>query len=472
MKQSGRWVKLLLPIPLILGTCGLIFLDGEPVLDALFKSITMYLMNYGDSPSNPLVEIARWTAPLATASGVILAISSLRHWLSARWKYLRGSSVAVYGPEEEKAPILAQLEHRGIDGQDSFCKAERYILLHNEAENFSFYQANADRLRGHRVYIRSVLPAQSVSSPDVKLFCPEEIAARLYWRERNLYGIWKSAKGPVHIVLLGFGRLGEELLTRGLQNNLFSPDQKLEYHIFGDTEQFFATHTSLSMISDPVVPHSEAWYQALPLLESADLLLVLQQRDQAALLQALLSATLRQEIDVFSNGTPELDLLAQGKRLRLYPWRTRAQDLRYIMDDTLDLRAKRINLRYSHLYSGTEETPENMEKEWASLDAFTRYSNISAADYHEIRLELMKAQGLPNSADALSPEDMEQLSELEHIRWCRYHFLNNWRPGKPVNGKAKDPVHRTHTLLIPYAMLPEAEKEKDRENIRILLSLS
>ena len=285
MKQSGRWVKLLLPIPLILGTCGLIFMDGRPVLDALFKSFTMYVMNYGDTPGNPLVEIARWTAPLATASGVVLAFRSLRNWISAQWKYLRGGSVAVYGTEEEKAPILAQLGTKAIDGQDSFYKADRYILLYGEEENFAFYQANAARLAGHRVYIRSVLPAQSVSSPDIKCFCPEEIAARLYWQERNLYSIWKASQGPVRIVLLGFGRLGEELLSRGLLNNVFSPSQKIEYHIFGDTEQFLATHTSLRMISDPVVSHSELWYQALPLLESADLLIVLQQQEQAKLLQ-------------------------------------------------------------------------------------------------------------------------------------------------------------------------------------------
>ena len=142
------------------------------------------------------------------------------------------------------------------------------------------------------------------------------------------------------------------------------------------------------------------------------------------------------------------------------------------MDDTLDLRAKQINLRYSHLYNGTEETPENMEKEWSSLDSFTRYSNISAADYHKIRLDVMAQQCLPQSADDLSPADLEQLSELEHIRWCRYHYLNNWKQGTPVNNRVKDPVHRTHSLLRPYDTLPESEKEKNRESIRILLSLS
>lgn len=472
MKRSLQWAKLLLLIPLGLGVYGFVFLEGVPILDALFKSVTMYVLNYGDTPPNFLVEAARWTAPLATASGVALAVSSLREWAVAGWKYLRGDSVAVYGPEEEKAPILTQLGHRGIDGHDTVRKADRYILLGNERENFDFYQANAGRFRGHQVYIRSSLPAQSVSRPDLKLFCPEEIAARLYWRQRDLYGLWQAAGGTVRIVFLGFGRLGEELVSQGLQNNLFSPDQRIEYHIFGECTRFLATHTSLSMISDPVIGHGEPWFQALPLLEKADLMLVLRQEDQPALLQALLSALTRQQIDVFSTQEPALELLAQRERLNLFPWQEQAQKLPYMMDDTLDRRAKRINLRYSHLYRGVEENEENMEKEWTQLDAFTRYSNISAADYHESRLQQLKAQGLPCDFNALTPETVEQLTELEHIRWCRYHFLNNWRPGSPENGQSKDPARRIHSLLCPYGALSETEKEKDRENIRILLSMT
>ena len=146
-------------------------------------------------------------------------------------------------------------------------------------------------------------------------------------------------------------------------------------------------------------------------------------------------------------------------------------DLSLLLEDTMYLRAKRINLRYAHLYQGTEETEKNMETEWNKLDTFTRYSNISAADYHEMRLMMLKAQGLPDRTEELTPETMELLAELEHIRWCRYHYLNNWRCGQPDNGKNKDPEQRIHTLLYPYGELPEAEKEKDRENIRVLLSV-
>ena len=107
-----------------------------------------------------------------------------------------------------------------------------------------------------------------------------------------------------------------------------------------------------------------------------------------------------------------------------------------------------------------------------ALDGFLRYSNISAADYHEIRMQMLKEMGVPAKWESLSFQQAELLTQLEHIRWCRYHFLNNWRFGRPENGKRKDAVHRVHVDLVPYEDLTEEEKEMDRENIRCLLSVT
>lgn len=112
-----------------------------------------------------------------------------------------------------------------------------------------------------------------------------------------------AARGHhLQIVFLGFGKLGEELLVRGLQSNLFSPDQSIAYHIFGASDRFAAIHRGIAQIEDPVIFHPEPWYTELPLLEEADLLLVLEQTEQAKLLEDLLLATMRREIDVFARG--------------------------------------------------------------------------------------------------------------------------------------------------------------------------
>lgn len=458
--------------PFICSVMGLIVLEKEPVLDSLFNSVEMYLMNYGDTPPNILVEIARWTAPLVTASGLLLAINSLRTAFSNRIKYLKKNSVAVYGTDEDKNQFLQALGSRGINGQDCFVPAQRYILTGSEEDNFSFYEKYKTELSGKNVYLKcSNLPPQSIADPNLKLFCPEETAARLFWKQRELYTLSAAKKHVLKIVLLGFGKLGEELLLLGLQNNIFAPDQKIEYHIFGGDEAFFAVHKGLEKIEDAVIVHQDEWYNNLPLIESANLLLVLEQKEQMALLEKLLLSTTRAEMDVFASASFMEGLLSGQERLRLFFWEKESCRPEYIFNDLLLERAKRINLRYSHLYNNVSETDETKEQEWQKLDAFTRYSNISAADYHEVRLSMLKAAGLkPDGAD-MTAQHLELLSELEHIRWCRYHYLNNWKYGIPENGKNKDKNRRIHTDLVPYNTLTDADKEKDRENIRILLAI-
>lgn len=460
-----------LGIPLVLGLVG--FLSaGDSILNALFSSICMYALNYQDAPPNLWVEIGRWTAPLATASGILLAVAVLRDRVRAFFCYRRGDSVAVYGPEREKALLLAQLGRRGIDGKERFVRAQRYILLDGEGENFGFYARSRAALAGSQVCLKcSSLPAQSVSAPGLRLFCPEETAARLFWKRRSLYELSVRRGHRLKIVFLGFGKLGEELLTCALQDNIFSPDQSIEYHIFGDGEAFSSIHTQLGEIDDPVLFHGEPWYARLPLLEEADMVAVLEQEEQLPLLQGLLLATCRARIDVFAAEEAGTELLAGRDRLAVFDWRQEAQSLEHILSDTLFRRAKRINLRYAHLYGGVPENEQAREDQWQLLDAFTRYSNISAADYHEVRLVMLAALGEPTDGSPLSPECLERMAELEHIRWCRYHHLNNWRYGVPENGKRKDPALRIHADLIPYRDLTDEEKEKDRENIRILLAI-
>ncbi len=463
---------LLLAIPLVLALIGFIMVEKEPFLQSLFLAICMYVLGYQDVPPNFWLELARWTAPLATASGVFLAIAALRRRLHSYFLFRRGKCSAVYGPEREKESILAQLGPEGVDGKDEFVPAQRYILLDSEEDNLAFYCRHEKKLANSVVYMKArSLPAQSVSAANLRLFCPEETAARLFWKRCFLYETSVACGHRIKIVFLGFGRLGHELLTFALQNNLFSPDQTIEYHIFGPDDGFRDIHTELGSISDPVHFHTEPWHSCPELLEEAQAVIVLEQNDQLFLLRELLLACRRPVIHVFADNPAGASLLAGNERLDLFPWREEAGKLDNILSDRMFLRAKSINLRYACLYGGAENTPQERERQWEQLDTFTRYSNISAADYHEMQLRILEAEGLSPDPESLPKEWLEYLSELEHVRWCRYHHLNNWRHGTPANGKNKDMTARIHVDLVPYNALTDAEKEKDRENIRILFSV-
>ncbi|MCH5347933.1 MAG: hypothetical protein J1E40_01290 [Oscillospiraceae bacterium] len=56
---------------------------------------------------------------------------------------------------------------------------------------------------------------------------------------------------------------------------------------------------------------------------------------------------------------------------------------------------------------------------------------------------------------------IDTIAELEHIRWCRYHYINNWKYGSVRNDS-----ERIHNSLIPFAELSEEEKQKDVEAVK------
>lgn len=466
--------KCILLLPFILGVTGLLS-SGMHVPDALFQSFEMYFLNYITTPPNILVEIARWLAPLATAGGILLALSELKNRVRNYILYRRGNSIAVYGPQPHRQELLSKLAKGGIDAGDYdadtvVVRAQDYLLLGEQRDTIKFYTENREKLSGHTVYMQADLPAQSVSDAKLRLFCPEETTARLYWKQRDIYQISAQNNHKVKIIFVGFGTLGQQLLNYALLDNIFDPDQTIEYHIFGDSGRYSATHPELDKISDPVIFHTGQWYEDLCLLEEAKLVLVCEQIDQFNLVQNILSALTVPVIDVFAADGVTFDLLEGKDRLRFYPWQQLAWEPANIFSSTMFEQAMELNLHYAHLYNGIIKTPENRDSEWAKLDGFTRYSNVSAADYHDIRLHMMEKLGWPEDAKELSSRQLEFLAELEHIRWCRYHHLNNWRHGIPENGKHKDPARRIHVDLIPYGDLDEPTKQKDRDNILLLLS--
>ena len=463
-KKALKWMGKGLAVlaPLLVGMAGLWLLAGEPVLDALFSCVSMYALNYGDSPPNVLVELARWLAPLTTISGILLTLRTIRDQARGLLASLLGDSVAVYGPEVERERLTEQLGRRGIQGREDLIPARKYILLGGEPDRFDLCRRILQERPEAEVYLQcGDIPPQSVSSPRLHLFSPEESGARLFWQERCLFPCARRHGYQLNIVLLGFGPLGENLLYYGLLDNIFHPQQRIAYHIFGGSGRFSAVRSQLDKLEDPVRFHDEPWWKSLELLP---------QEGQTAAARDLRLAVPEAEVTAFA-GEPGLELLACQEGLELFPWQDMALEPDRILRDTLFAQAKRINLRYAHLYGGVEENEQTMETEWEKLDAFTRYSNISCADYHHIRLTMLEAMGLPADPAGIPQDTLELLSELEHIRWSRYHLLSNWRLGQPAGGGRKDSAARIHRDLIPYGKLDEDTKKKDRDNIELLLSL-
>lgn len=470
-KTFTNWIKIIIFLtPFFTGVYGLYAVEKVGLNNALFYSFSMYFIGYGEKVSNCYVEIARWTAPVMTASTTIFLVNTIRYYLENQIKRIHGDCVAVYGQNEESAILLKQLGKRGIEGKEEFVDAQQYILVGRESENLSFYQKYSLQLRGKTVYLKcSSLESQSIRDKNVKLFCPEETAARIYWKKYCMYSYAFEKNFKIKIVFIGFDKLGEELLDWGLLDNIFHPDQKIEYHIFGEALDYKSLHHQLSQISDRIVFHEKSWWEELSFLESTDKIILCDQKHQLETIKKLLFALKEKKIDVFVDDSVGIELLEEQERLNLFFWKIESQKIENLFEERLLDVAKRINLRYAHIYNGVDETEINKELEWNKLDSFTKYSNISVADYHEIQLEMISVSG----NKFCSQSDMyEILAELEHIRWCRYHYLNNWKYGIPEDGKNKDNIKKIHCDLKPYKQLPEKVKEKDRENVQLLVSIA
>lgn len=461
-KTIGKYILYLLPF--LIGMYGIYIIDHARFTDAVYDAFHMYAMDFDGETDNLFIEIARWTAPLVTASWIIAGFSILRNWWHSRLIYLKGNSIAVYGESKERTAILDSLGNKGIAGEEKFLPAKSYILLGSEDENYAFIEGNEKRLLGHNIYLKSDMArTQTLGSFRIKTFSPEENAARIFWK-KNPAGEHRK------IILTDFGKLGEELLYWGLQDNICPPDQIIEYHIFGDGDKYTATHPYLSEITDRIVFHTEPWYESLEVMGSADRILVCGETTRESVRELLFTVP-GKTLDVFDRTAPGSEFSEAEDRLRYFDWEYESMTPAIILDELLLVRAKTINLHYAVLFKGAADTEEEKERQWEKLDAFTRYSNISAADYHEIRLQQLKEHGIPADPQKIPPAYMEKLAELEHIRWCRYHYLNNWHYGIPENGKTKDLEKRIHCDLVPYSDLNEEAKERDRDNIRTLLSI-
>lgn len=136
------------------------------------------------------------------------------------------------------------------------------------------------------------------------------------------------------------------------------------------------------------------------------------------------------------------------------------------------------------------DTPENNSslRPWDALSENFKNSNRLAADHIPVKMRAIgyRLEKLPATADRITeftPEQVELMSRMEHARYLAERFMDGWRPSAedpvpdPQTGAlkpaVKDPVRKTNPTLIPWddldhpeRSLPEKEREKDREQVR------
>lgn len=439
------WQKLKKPlvfVPFVVGAIGYL-LAGEPFTNALYASFALYFTNPISDAYNGFIELARWTAPIAMVGAILEVLQKYSRALDLWICSHKNGSAAVYSDRD-----LQLAENDSIhflyagDHFQKRCQAH-LILFSSDEENLKFYEKHKQALSGRKVYIGLQELEQGLTElpPDVTVFDINQAAARQLWKKISL---WNTGCAAPKVAIYGSGTLAATVLSVGLQLNLFDPAQKVAYTLIAENPTFRIRHPDFSTMNGDTIHYiSPTQEDAWQCIREADYVIV---ADQVSLemLQSLAVQTYRGELYCYA---PEDGSACE--RLAFHKPIPFGQNSELLTADTICGEALVQNARALH-ESYCRQNP-GQAAPWETLSGFLKCSNISSADFNQVIAQL---------PDSVSDEDA---ARLEHIRWCRFHFLNYWRKSEPDS--PKNAALRLHPDLIAYDDLPEKEREKDMISI-------
>lgn len=429
-------------VPFVLGSVGYI-IEGNRVTDSLYAGFSLYFTSIVLDSYNIWIEIARWTAPLATATAILRIFEKAGRNILWRLQSRLGDSVAVYTDADIRI-VFDNKTRVFYAGRNIKQTAKSHIImLDSDTESLKFYEGNKDKLKSGSVYIglREIDCGLVKEKREVHFFDVNGAVSRLLWEHAAL---WEKQKERMSVVIWGRGHLGENILCYGLLTNIYSEKQKITYHIIRNNS-FEIKHPQMPLMNrDEIIFHTKEDSDSWEAVRNADMVIIAESIS-AALLQAIAVNGRNARIYYYSQMAGDVgdclqftNLIPFGRDVDIYTDEN-------IRREKLVEEAKKQNLKYAEQYNG--------EAEWNKLNGFLQWSNISSADFGHVLAGLLKQ----------NPElDDDILAELEHIRWCRFHYLNYWTYGEPLDGKDKDPVRRIHKCLCPYQELSPENKSKDR----------
>ena len=459
-KETNEKLKKLIPalcvLPFVIGAIGYM-LAGEKFSDSLYYSFSLYFVNLNSDAYNVIIEIARWTAALVTATAVLYVFKQI--WINLRRaiKSLRKDSVAVYSDNDKKI-VFEEKSHAVIYSGRVICpRAKNHIIMmESDTDGLKFYNDNKAKFGSRKVYIgiREMEYGSIKDISDVTFYDIDGVIARTLWKSIRLWD-GRNAAEKLTITILGNGHLGQNILNYGLLLNLFSLEQCITYNFVGDGKLYQVAHGKIETCNkDSVAYYTSDDEDIWNVIRRSDVIII---ADKVSAEQLQTIGTICENGRIFYYAPDEGDVGSYIKFDNLFPY---GKDCEIYTDENirrgkLVKQAMALNYKYALKYGGSNLKTDS-ESEWNKLDGFLKWSNISSADYHEVLRAIVASD---------SEVSIEELAELEHMRWCRFHYLNNWKYGVPDNGKNKDNKKKIHKCLRAYDLIGD-EQDKDREVVR------
>lgn len=102
--------------------------------------------------------------------------------------------------------------------------------------------------------------------------------------------------------------------------------------------------------------------------------------------------------------------------------------------------------------------------DWDGLSDDFKRSNLHQASFLQAILQAsgftLVDAGSPQPAAVFTHEEIDQMAEMEHGRWCVERLLHGWRFGP------RDNQNKLHDNLVPWGLLPSSIKEYDINTVR------
>ena len=460
-KRTSEKLKKFIPvlgiIPFIIGTIGYISAK-ESLSNSLYYSLSLYFVNLNSEKSNITIDIARWTAAMVTAATVLYVLKQIWEKIVRTVKSLRRDSVAIYNDNDKKI-LFEDKSHAAIYPGRIVCpRAKNHIIMMNtDTDSIKFYNENKAKFRNKNIYIGLLEIEYGLMKdiPDVTFYDISGAIARTLWKSIRLWDN-RGKTESLMITIMGNGHLGQNVLNHGLLLNLFSLNQSITYNFIGSTKLYQIAHGEIETCNQDSVhfffPDDDSIWDVI----KQSNIVILTEQISFEILQTI--GTVCKDGQIFYYEPGEEDICRYVKFNHLMPY---GRDCEIYTDENIrrgHLIRQAMNLNYDYVQHYRKETSNTTpEKEWDKLDGFLKWSNISSADF----IEVIKA-----IANVDRDVSEEELAELEHIRWCRFHYLNYWKYGIPENGKNRDEKKKIHKCLCAYKDLSEADKEKNRETAR------
>jgi voltage-gated potassium channel Kch len=333
------------------------------------------------------------------------------------------------------------------------------------------------------------------SDPSLRLdfFGVEEIAARKLFDAYPLNPADGQPAGqpddivPAKIVIVGFGALGLAVLreaARRRPREARAPkvevfiERAARAGVLAQTAAFpaIAENCSVTFDADQVLPAAGA-YTVFVCIDDDDHAL----REGLGMAHALASRQCHVVV-CMRESSPFADILAKGTgllddvvgRITVFGVLEAACVPATIREDFIEQIARAIHQNYlakAAARDGKDADGNALDPlsllPWERLSADLKAANVGQALSFGPKVEAVGAVVIPESATPtgfrFTDQEIEDLSVSEHDRWMSERLAAGWTYGVP-----RDNTRKLHPALLPWAELPEAEREKDRDAVRAI----